>query len=164
MGGTMKGEFVFGEFRLDVVGAQLWRGRAPIALSAKNFEVLRHLIERAGELVTKSDLLDAAWSDLHVGESSVSVAMSAVRMALGDDAKAPRYIKTVARRGYRFIAAVTIPSPSESRQNVAATPAPFHSLIALPPKLVSAPPPTSNWIFFFLVGAREQISTFNGPL
>jgi len=101
------GELAFGQFRLDRANALLWRGHDRVVLPPKPFEVLCCLVERAGELVTKDDLLNAVWSDLHVSESSLSVAMNALRSALGDDRLAPHYIETVMRRGYRFIAPVT---------------------------------------------------------
>ncbi len=75
-------------------------------LAPKPFELLCCLVERPGELVTKDELLDAIWSDLHVSESSLTVAMNSLRSALGDDRLAPNYIETVTRRGYRFIASV----------------------------------------------------------
>jgi tetratricopeptide (TPR) repeat protein len=61
-------------------------------------------------------LFDAVWSDLHVSESSLTVAMNALRAALGDDRQAPHYIETVTRRGYRFIASVSALQPSEVEQ------------------------------------------------
>ena len=104
------GELAFGQFRLDRANALLWRGHDRVVLAPKPFEVLCCLVERAGELVTKDDLLDIVWSDLHVSESSLSVAMNALRSALGDDRLAPNYIETVPRRGYRFVASVTAAS------------------------------------------------------
>jgi DNA-binding winged helix-turn-helix (wHTH) protein/tetratricopeptide (TPR) repeat protein len=100
------GELAFGQFRLDRANALLWRGQDRVVLAPKPFELLCCLVERSGELVTKDELLDAVWSDLHVSESSLTVAMNALRSALGDDRLAPNYIETVTRRGYRFIASV----------------------------------------------------------
>jgi DNA-binding winged helix-turn-helix (wHTH) protein/tetratricopeptide (TPR) repeat protein len=110
------GELAFGGFRLDRANALLWREHDRVVLAPKPFEVLCCLVERAGELVTKDDLLDTVWSDLHVSESSLSVAMNALRSALGDDRLAPTYIETVTRRGYRFIAPVTVVSSSSIEQ------------------------------------------------
>ena len=73
------GELAFGQFRLDRANALLWRGHDRVVLPPKPFEVLRCLVERAGELVTKDDLLNAVWSDLHVSESSLSVAIAGCR-------------------------------------------------------------------------------------
>ncbi|HUI21776.1 MAG TPA: AAA family ATPase [Methylocella sp.] len=107
-------ELAFHEFRLDPANALLWRGGDRVALPPKPFEVLCCLAARAGQLVTKDELLDAVWSNLHVTESSLSVSINALRVALGDDPKRPRYIETVTRRGYRFIAPVV---PSHRRES-----------------------------------------------
>ena len=105
--GEKASELTFDEFRLDPANALLWRGSDRVALPPKPFEVLCCLAKRAGQLVTKDELLDAVWPNLHVTESSLSVSINALRIALGDDPKAPRYIETVTRRGYRFIAPVS---------------------------------------------------------
>lgn len=101
-------QLTFGEFRLDRANALLWRGTDRVLLAPKPFEVLCHLVEHAGELVTKDHLLDTVWAGLHVSESSLSVAMNALRAALGDDRQTPHYIETVPRRGYRFMAPVGV--------------------------------------------------------
>ena len=62
------GELAFGEFRLDRANALLWRGHDRVVLPPKPFELLCCLVERAGELVTKDDLLDAVWSDVNVSD------------------------------------------------------------------------------------------------
>ncbi|MCP3464574.1 AAA family ATPase [Bradyrhizobium sp. CCGUVB23] len=103
-------ELAFGQFRLDRANALLWRGPERVVLAPKPFEVLCCLIKHPGELVTKEELLDAVWSDLHVSESSLAVAINVLRAALGDDRQSPSYIETVTRRGYRFIAPVTTAS------------------------------------------------------
>jgi tetratricopeptide (TPR) repeat protein len=72
------------------------------------------LAEHPGKLVTKDELLEAVWPNLHISESSLNVAINALRSALGDDSKAPHYIETVTRRGYRFIAPVVAERPQES--------------------------------------------------
>jgi DNA-binding winged helix-turn-helix (wHTH) protein/tetratricopeptide (TPR) repeat protein len=121
------GELAFGEFRLDRANALLWRGHDRVVLPPKPFELLCCLVERAGELVTKDDLLDAVWSDVNVSDSSLSVAMNALRSALGDDRLAPHFIETVTRRGYRFIAPVTVARSSSvepTREEEASAPAP----------------------------------------
>ena len=94
----------FAPFHLDFRGGQLLRGSEPIALRPKTWSVLRYLAERPGMLVTKNDLLDAVWTDLAVTESVLSKSIGEVRSALGDSFKAPRFIETVHRRGFRFIA------------------------------------------------------------
>ena len=110
------GELAFGQFRLDRANAMLRRGHDRVVLAPKPFEVLCCLVERPGELVTKDELLAAVWSDLHVSESSLTVAINALRSALGDDRQAPHYIETVTRRGYRFIASVGAVQSSNDEQ------------------------------------------------
>ncbi|MCI0466914.1 MAG: AAA family ATPase [Beijerinckiaceae bacterium] len=123
--GEEAGELAFDEFRLDPANALLWRGGARVALPPKPFELLCCLAKHAGQLVTKDELLSAVWSNLHVSESSLSVSINALRIALGDNAKAPRYIETVTRRGYRFIATViTAPQRNTGQLPGALTPVP----------------------------------------
>jgi DNA-binding winged helix-turn-helix (wHTH) protein len=98
----------FGGFHLDPANALLWRGKDRVELSPKPFDVLCYLVQRPGQLVTKDELLDAVWSNIHITESSLIVAVNALRSALTDDPKAPRFIETVTRRGYRFIAPVSV--------------------------------------------------------
>jgi DNA-binding winged helix-turn-helix (wHTH) protein/tetratricopeptide (TPR) repeat protein len=95
----------FDAFDLDEADARLTRNGQAIALPPKAFAVLCTLARRPGQLVTKSALLDAVWGHQYVSESVLKTMISALRAALSDDAKQPRYIETAARRGYRFIAA-----------------------------------------------------------
>jgi DNA-binding winged helix-turn-helix (wHTH) protein/predicted ATPase len=96
----------FPPFRLDPVNEQLWRGRRRVPLKPKTFAVLRYLLDRPQRLVTKDDLLDALWAGVHVGEAVLKTHLREIRRALGDEVRTPRFIETVHRRGYRFIAAV----------------------------------------------------------
>ena len=98
---------VFEPFRLDLRDERLWRGDEVIPLSPKGFAVLCRLVAQAGQLVTKDALLEAVWPGSVVSESILTVAMRTLRRALGDQARAPRYIETVHGRGYRFIAPVS---------------------------------------------------------
>ncbi|MEW6272375.1 MAG: winged helix-turn-helix domain-containing protein, partial [Thermodesulfobacteriota bacterium] len=107
-----------GPFRIDLADERLWRGSDAIALRPKTWAVLRHLVERAGRLVTKQELLDAVWSGVAVEEKVLNASIAEIRSALGDDARAPRYVETIARRGFRFIAplsrAETDAAPSDA--------------------------------------------------
>ena len=100
----------FASFRLDLANEQLWAGDARLPLRGKTFAVLRYLVERPGELVTKAALLDAVWADAAVSDSMPSICVTELRKALGDDARQPGIIETVHGRGYRFIASVTVPA------------------------------------------------------
>jgi DNA-binding winged helix-turn-helix (wHTH) protein len=95
----------FDRFELDEAEARLTCAGAAVALAPKPFAVLCALARTPRALVTKDALLDAVWGHRFVTESVLKSAVSEVRAALGDDPKRPRYIETVSRRGYRFIAA-----------------------------------------------------------
>ena len=95
----------FDAFDLDEPNALLLRNGKAVALRPKPFEVLCALARTPGGLVTKNALLDMVWGHCFVTESALKSAISEVRAALDDDPKQPRYIETVSRRGYRFIAA-----------------------------------------------------------
>ncbi len=101
-----RGSLFFPPFHLDVSGEQLWREDEAIALRPKTFAVLRYLVEHAGQLVTKNELLDVVWTGTIVSDTVLKSCIRELREALGDDAQAPQYIATVHRRGYRFIGQV----------------------------------------------------------
>ena len=94
----------FAPFQLDLRAGQLCRDGVPVPLRPKTFAVLEHLVQRPGELVTKQALLDAVWGDVAVSEDVVRLSVGELRTALGDERAAPRFIETVPRRGYRFVA------------------------------------------------------------
>jgi DNA-binding winged helix-turn-helix (wHTH) protein len=96
----------FGPFELDAGAYRLLRDGAPLALSPKLIEVLLCLVSKPGDLVTKEALFSTVWPDVIVTDNALTQAISDLRQALGDSAASPRYIQTVARRGYRFIATV----------------------------------------------------------
>jgi len=101
----------FDRFELDEADARLTCAGEPVALPPKPFAVLCALARTPQRLVTKNALLDAVWGHRFVTDSVLKSAISEVRAALGDDPKAPRYIETVSRRGYRFIGAKFDVSP-----------------------------------------------------
>ena len=88
---------------LDLANERLWCGDQALALRPKTFALLRYLVAHPGQLLTKAALLDALWPETMVSEVALSVCIRELRQALGDDARAPRFIETVHRRGYRFI-------------------------------------------------------------
>jgi DNA-binding winged helix-turn-helix (wHTH) protein/tetratricopeptide (TPR) repeat protein len=96
----------FGQYSVDRVQYRLTRDGTPVDVTPKLLDLLLHLLDRAGTLVTKEELLDALWPDANVTDNALTQAVSELRQALGDDAGAPSFIKTVARRGYRFVAPV----------------------------------------------------------
>ncbi len=110
----------FGPFWLDGPGGRLLRDGQPVALPPKPFAVLVFLAQRPGLLVSKDELLDAVWGHRFVSDSVLKVAMNSLRSALGDDARAPQWLHTVPRRGYRFAEAVVSASPSADTADTAA--------------------------------------------
>jgi DNA-binding winged helix-turn-helix (wHTH) protein/predicted ATPase len=96
----------FGPFCLDRLQSRLLAGpeNRTVPLTPKAFDLLSYLVARGGMLVKKDELMSALWSDTIVGDASIKVAVREIRKALGDNAVAPKYIETVHRRGYRFIA------------------------------------------------------------
>jgi predicted ATPase/DNA-binding winged helix-turn-helix (wHTH) protein len=99
-------QFQFGPFRLDESNECLWRDSDAITLRPKAYAVLKYLVERPGELVTKQELLEGVWPDTFVSDAVLKDSIRQLRDALGDEAKAPQFIETAHRRGYRFIAEV----------------------------------------------------------
>lgn len=102
----MTGSYRFGPFLVDRPGYRVLRDGGAVAVAPKLLDLLLCLLDRAGDLVTKEALLDAVWPDANVTDNALAQAVSELRQVLGDDPASPRFIKTVARRGYRFIAAL----------------------------------------------------------
>jgi DNA-binding winged helix-turn-helix (wHTH) protein/predicted ATPase len=119
--------YVLGPFRLDTRDNLLFRGSEPLALGRRAVALLRALVERPGALVSKDALIEAAWPGQAVEESNLTVQIASLRRVLGEVPGGDRWIETMPRRGYRFIAPVVAedanavtPSPVEA----ARTPAP----------------------------------------
>jgi eukaryotic-like serine/threonine-protein kinase len=106
-----RGAYRFGPFLLDVRERRLSRGTDAIPLRLKVFETLCVLVENAGRLVTKQELLETVWPDAAVEENNLNHNISVLRKALGEKATGQQYIETVPRVGYRFVAAVETAEP-----------------------------------------------------
>ena len=94
----------FGPYVFEPQQARLRRARRVLPLTYKACEVLQHLVEHPGQLVTKEALFQAVWPETAVSDTALTNRIAELREALGDDAKRPRYIATVHRQGYRFVA------------------------------------------------------------
>lgn len=126
-------EFIqFGDFRF-VPGDGLWHDGTVVPLPPRALAVLTALVAAPGTVVTKQTLMDAAWPGTFVTDSSLLEAIGLLRDALGDDRKAPRFIQTVHRRGYRFVAPVSSSSP------LSAPTAPLAPLAPTAPPAPTAP-------------------------
>lgn len=121
----------FGDFTLDLEAHRLASTGLDIPLQPKTFATLRCLVERHGRLVTKRELHDCVWGDVAVSDGALGRCIVDVRKALGDSAAGPRYIQTVPRLGYRFIAPVEAIHPSRSSPP-ASTGRVVRSLVVLP--------------------------------
>ena len=103
--------YEFGDVRVDLGRMAAVRGGSLIPLEPKAFDVLVHLIEHRDRLVTKDELLDAVWAGTFVTPNVLSRAVAQIRKALGEETHDVRYIETLPKRGYRFIAPVTVIVP-----------------------------------------------------
>jgi len=106
MGTSLKPLYEFGPFQLDPPERLLLCDGQPIPMPPKAFELLVVLVERRGHLVEKDELLKAVWRGSFVEEGNLSVTVSVLRKALNDDRGLHKYIETVSKRGYRFVADV----------------------------------------------------------
>jgi DNA-binding winged helix-turn-helix (wHTH) protein/Tfp pilus assembly protein PilF len=111
----------FGPFLADRVRYRVLRGTEALDVTPKLLDLLFHLLDNAGALITKEQLLDTLWPNANVTDNALAQAVSELRDVLGDDAGAPQFIKTVARRGYRFVAPVEIAEPGTTQPIKAAT-------------------------------------------
>ena len=98
--------YEFGPFRLDPTEHTLLRGDQVVALTPKAFETLALLVQKSGHLVRKDELIESVWHDTVVEESNLNVIIHTLRKALGDDPRESKYIETVAKCGFRFVAEV----------------------------------------------------------
>ncbi len=98
--------FRFGEFEIDLDEETLRREGEKLYIKYRVFQVLRLLVERRGEVVTKNEFFDKVWGGSFVEDNNLTVAITGLRKALGDNARQARFIENVPRKGYRFIAQV----------------------------------------------------------
>ncbi|HZJ45273.1 MAG TPA: winged helix-turn-helix domain-containing protein [Pyrinomonadaceae bacterium] len=98
--------YEFGPFRLIPSERQLWRDKAAVSLKPKVFDLLVVLVENSGRLIEKEELMKRIWPDSFVEEANLSVTVSALRRALGEGPEDNRFVETVPRHGYRFVANV----------------------------------------------------------
>ena len=115
-------QFRFGGYVLDPERRELTRGVEVIAIGPQVFDLLAHLVRNRERVVSKDDLLDAVWGGRIVSESTLTSHINAVRKAIGDSGEEQRLIRTIARKGFRFVADVTeTRSPDEPISPVSGT-------------------------------------------
>src|SRR5579871_651066 len=100
------GVISFGPFRLLATQRLLLEGNEPVRLGSRAFDILAALVERAGEVVRKEELIARVWRQTFVEESNLKIQVGALRRVLGDGQNGHRYIVTVIGQGYNFVAPV----------------------------------------------------------
>ena len=123
--GTNNGPYQFNGFTLDISERQLSNSSGPVHLTPKAFDVLVHLVSRAGQLVAKEEIMQSVWPDAFVEEANLARIVHTLRKAFDQVQNGDRFIETVPTKGYRFIANVVSPNLSDDD--------------SLPPELVSKP-------------------------
>jgi DNA-binding winged helix-turn-helix (wHTH) protein len=124
--GEAPSELQLAEWTVQPSLNRLTRGEATVRIEPKLMDVLLHLARHAGQVVSKDDIADAVWPNLFITESVITRAIAGLRKALEDDAHAPRFIETIAKRGYRLLTppVVTSREPRPEAPAPAAPPAP----------------------------------------
>ena len=135
----------FGVFEVDARNMELRRGGKPVKMREQSFRILLFLLEHAGELVTREDLRQLLWpSDTFVDfDHSLNTAVMKLREALGDSADRPLYIETIPKRGYRFVAPVSLGGTPQAESAEASGPNPQAAAVAsdLDPAQILEPAP-----------------------
>jgi DNA-binding winged helix-turn-helix (wHTH) protein len=147
--GTKQG-VAFGPFRLFAAQRLLEKRGVALPLSSRALDILTILVERAGEVVTKKELIARAWPNLTVDEDSLRVQVASLRKTLGDGQGGARYVTNVPGRGYCFVAPVI--RPVEPKAVSSAQPANTDQAHRLPPQLVR------------MVGRDEAVRTLSEQL
>lgn len=105
--------YAFEDYVLDPDRRELWRGAESIAVGPQVFDLLLYLVENREHVVSKDDLLDAVWAGRIVSESTLTSHINAARKAVGDNGQDQRLIRTIARKGFRFVASVAENRPRD---------------------------------------------------
>lgn len=154
----------FGTFEADLSTGELWRGGFRIKLQGQPFRVLAELIQRPGQVITREELQERIWDKgTNVDfDHSLGTAINKIREALGDNADNPRFVETLTRRGYRFIAPVTVLDAP------AAAPVSIGSIVESSPEVSAASIPEAraiqndSWFHWALIVGVTAIAAIAG--
>src|SRR5260221_3162148 len=150
----------FALFRLRPARRLLLEGDKPVRLGSRAFDILAALVERAGEVVGKDELIARAWPRTVVEESNLKFQVSALRRALGDGQGGHRYVVTVPGRGYNFVAPVRIEEPSRPPLPPTITPAEMHNLPLAVTRMIGRDDAVAAVVSRL---SRERLVTIVGP-
>ena len=106
----------FKTFRLDTANHLLWRNGDRVPVPPKGFDVLAYLVDRAGQVVTQDEILEALWPETYVNPEVLRKYILEIRKTLGDRPDKPEFIETLPKRGYRFVAPVVEVNGTGSQQ------------------------------------------------
>src|SRR5947199_10079879 len=124
-GGTA---IAFSPFRLLAAQRLLLEGDTPVRLGSRACDILAALVERAGEVVSKEELIARAWPQTFVEDANLKIQVGALRRALGDGQGGRRYIATIPGRGYNFVAPIRFEKPAEASSAATIASATAHNL------------------------------------
>jgi TolB-like protein len=159
-------QYVFGDYALDPDRRELTRHAEAVAIGPKVFDLLLYLVQNREHVVSKDDLLDAVWAGRIISESTLTSHINAVRKAIGDSGEEQRLVRTLARKGFRFVGDVketqdglAPPGVSAAKLEEASAPA-----LSLPDGPSIAALPFQNWSGdaeqeYFADGVVEDIIT-----
>jgi DNA-binding winged helix-turn-helix (wHTH) protein len=153
------GTFVFEDFSLDLGDRRLRRAGEPVELSSRYFDALALLLSAPGKLVSKDRFMDEVWRGIPVTDEALTQCVRTLRRQLGDDAAAPRFIETVPKHGYRFIAEVTRENVLRQAQALRQAQGDRNGMdeSSLPVRGELVEPRLAQWHVFWLTGAAGTI-------
>src|SRR6478736_4116983 len=150
----------FGPFRLVAAQRLLLEGDKPVRLGSRAFDILTALVEHAGEVVGKEELIAQAWPQTFVEESNLKIQVSALRRALGDGQGDNRYVITVPGRGYNFVAPVRHDEPADTTLPPPVAPASEHNLPLAMTRVIGREEAVASLVLRL---SRERLLTIVGP-
>jgi DNA-binding winged helix-turn-helix (wHTH) protein len=150
----------FGPFRLLAARRLLLEGDKSVRLGSRAFDILTALVDRAGEVVGKDELIAQAWPATYVEEANLKIQVSALRRALGDGQGGHRYIVTVPGRGYNFVAPVRLQEPSPPTRPLKIVPAKGNNLPLAIIRVIGRDEVVATVVARF---SRQRLVTIAGP-
>jgi predicted ATPase/DNA-binding winged helix-turn-helix (wHTH) protein len=158
---SMDGDAIsFGPFRLLAGQRLLLEGDKPVRLGSRAFDILAVLVERAGQVVGKEELIARVWPQTFVEESNLKIQVSALRRALGDGQDGHRYIVTVPGQGYNFVASIGLGEPFRSASSPTIAPVGTHNLPLALSRMIGRQEAVASLVSRL---SRERLVTIVGP-